>query len=431
MRRFALAGLGFAVACASARREAPQSPPPTPASAPPEPLYDDPSLQRYLEARASCLAREAGVTPAVFVLDEPDVGAWALPDGGVAVTRGLLALLRSEAELEAVLAHELAHLELGHADAVESAPVDDPTSVFEIPGLVMHAARDAAHSRTDERAADQRSIELLERCGRTALATGELFAVLEALEDDEGGGFFSSHPSTQSRRHHALAQVGPARPDPGRREYLEAIDGLRLGEDPRRGYVRGDHFVAPKLDLDAPLPPGWSTHVEDGVLLLEQPAISGWAILAPIEAPDPETMIQGFLDTAEVANTGVETSTVYAWSVTTSTFAVEEKGAIIACLRRGDVDLLLFAFVERAHWDAFTTDVTALVAGLGRIEDASLRAVEPLRIRVLELEEAATLAEVAERDDCDLDAAELGRLNGVAEGARLPAGMAIKVGRGS
>src|SRR5918994_6740609 len=53
----------------------------------------------------------------VTILNSPVVNAFALPSGRLYVTRGLLALANDSAELAAVLAHEIAHVTLRHADA--------------------------------------------------------------------------------------------------------------------------------------------------------------------------------------------------------------------------------------------------------------------------------------------------------------------------
>jgi beta-barrel assembly-enhancing protease len=50
----------------------------------------------------------------VFIYDSPLANAWALPGGVIFVTRGLLKVLSSEAELVAVLSHEMGHIERSH-----------------------------------------------------------------------------------------------------------------------------------------------------------------------------------------------------------------------------------------------------------------------------------------------------------------------------
>ncbi len=53
----------------------------------------------------------------VTLLDSPVVNAFALPNGRLYVTRGLVALASDTSEVAAVLAHEMAHVTLNHATA--------------------------------------------------------------------------------------------------------------------------------------------------------------------------------------------------------------------------------------------------------------------------------------------------------------------------
>ena len=78
-----------------------------------------PDLQRYVTDLGRALTRAArrDDLPWRFdVVNSPEVVAFALPGGQVIVTRGLLALLHDEAQLAAVLAHEIAHVSAGHVD---------------------------------------------------------------------------------------------------------------------------------------------------------------------------------------------------------------------------------------------------------------------------------------------------------------------------
>ena len=79
----------------------------------------NPGLNRYVSMVGLTVARASG-RPETFggynfaVLDSPELNAFAAPGGFVFVTRGVLEACRSEEELAAVLAHEVAHVELQH-----------------------------------------------------------------------------------------------------------------------------------------------------------------------------------------------------------------------------------------------------------------------------------------------------------------------------
>jgi predicted Zn-dependent protease len=81
-------------------------------------LYDDPALQRYVEDIGQRLARVSHRPdlPYFFrIVDSPQINAFALPGGYVYITRGILSYLNSEAELAAVLGHEIGHVTARHS----------------------------------------------------------------------------------------------------------------------------------------------------------------------------------------------------------------------------------------------------------------------------------------------------------------------------
>lgn len=81
------------------------------------PLAKDAKLQRYVNEVGRWVASQSDRPDLKWyfgVLDSADVNAFALPGGYVFVTRGLVELLSSEAELAGVLGHEIAHVMLQH-----------------------------------------------------------------------------------------------------------------------------------------------------------------------------------------------------------------------------------------------------------------------------------------------------------------------------
>ena len=82
-----------------------------------EPRRDNAELTRYVTLIGQALASNSGRSELPFyfgVLDSEQVNAYSTPGGYVFVTRGALQQMRDEAELAAVLAHEIAHIQLRH-----------------------------------------------------------------------------------------------------------------------------------------------------------------------------------------------------------------------------------------------------------------------------------------------------------------------------
>ena len=79
---------------------------------------DDAQLQQYVNEIGQRLAKAShrpGLDYRFLVVDTPEVNAFALPGGYIYITRGILSYLNSEAELAAVLGHELGHVTARHS----------------------------------------------------------------------------------------------------------------------------------------------------------------------------------------------------------------------------------------------------------------------------------------------------------------------------
>jgi predicted Zn-dependent protease len=209
----------------------------------------------------------------VTILNSPAINAFALPNGQLYVTRGLLALANDTAELASVLSHEMAHVIARHAaireDQAKQASLvsNTNTELLNNPEMgAMALARSkialATFSRAQELEADGVGVGISQRAGfdpygavRFLTAMGRN-AELRAPANNNGMDarfldFLSSHPGTPDRlkivRANARQYTAPGDVPRDKQSYLASIDGLPYGEDPHDGYVRGRRFLHPRL----------------------------------------------------------------------------------------------------------------------------------------------------------------------------------------
>jgi predicted Zn-dependent protease len=238
-------------------------------------LVEDERLQAYVAAVGEALAAgsERPRLPWRFrVLDDPAVNAFALPGGFVYVTRGLLAHLGSEADLAAVLGHEVGHVTARHSarrDAqarLASVALAAGALVEPRVGLGLDVAAAGVRvmllelGRGDEREADALGVRYAARSG---YETGAFVPVLRTLGRVEAAQplagvpwLLATHPASEERIR-AIRALVDGRGRVRRREYLGIIDGLVFGDDPRSGYLRGRSFVHPGLGVSLDLPRAW------------------------------------------------------------------------------------------------------------------------------------------------------------------------------
>lgn len=183
--------------------------------------YDiDPTLTNYVEGVGNKLAAvsDRDLPYEFVVLNNSVPNAWALPGGKIAVNRGLLTELESEAELAAVLGHEIVHAAAGHsANQMERgmllqglvlgtavAASDSDYGQFAVLGANVGAQLiNMKYGRGAELESDRYGMEYMSEAGydpEGAVSLQKTFVRLsEGRQADWLTGLFSSHPPSKER----------------------------------------------------------------------------------------------------------------------------------------------------------------------------------------------------------------------------------------
>jgi len=182
------------------------------------PLVDNPRLQRYVNDVGRWLASqtERPDLPWRFgVLDAPQLNAFAVPGGTIFLTRGLVAGMKSEAELAGVLAHEIAHVvKKHHLKAIQK----NAQASLAGDALTLALNRSSSDSRdkliafgtemysrgldkSDELDADRLGVVLAARGGYDAYGLPAVLQTLQAMnpEDSSLALMFKTHPAPGER----------------------------------------------------------------------------------------------------------------------------------------------------------------------------------------------------------------------------------------
>ncbi len=258
-------------------------------------VYANARLRAYVQLVGERLAAHSHRPQLQYrftVLDSPEVNAFALPGGYIYVTRGLLAHLDSEAELAAVLGHEIGHVAARHAVRQHSAAVVAHAGFtlgsILVPELGSRAGQSllntlggallSGYGRDHELEADRLGAEYLARSDYSPQAMIDVIALLKnqevfekALAAREGRaprvyhGVFASHPSADERLQQVVGEAekhrGAGNVRAQRSTYLKLLDGLAWNDSEAQGIRHGSDFYHRGLDFAVRFPAGW--HVDN------------------------------------------------------------------------------------------------------------------------------------------------------------------------
>ncbi len=227
----------------------------------------EPAIANYVNSVGQRLATVSDrKLPYEFkVINDSTPNAWALPGGKIAINRGLLTELSSEAELAAVLGHEIVHAAARHgAKGMERGmlmqgavlAVGIASSNSEYGRMAVGGAGIAAgligqkYGRDAEREADYYGMQYMARAGydpQAAVNLQETFVRLsEGRNQDWLSGLFASHPPSMERvaANRQTALELPAGGEIGRERYLQKIAPLIAAKEAYKAYDDGRKALA-------------------------------------------------------------------------------------------------------------------------------------------------------------------------------------------
>ncbi len=424
----------------------------------------DAKLRQYVTNLGNGVLRHTEMAGQRFkftLLDSPVVNAFALPGGYVYVTRGLMTLANSEAELAGVIGHEIGHVTARHSAkryntavgvgflatvlgiATKSRTAADLGNFFG-QGIV------ASFSRDQEYQADQLGIKYIGRAGYYPYAQANF---LHALQRDAAlarqmagvagtsspfGGFFDTHPNTADRVARArsyAAQVerqgGQAPKNQGRDRYLNQINGMYYGESPRHGYVRGRTFHHAPLRFSFQVPAGFQLINQAQAVFAKGPngAQMKFDGTRRAKIKDPAQHIRSEW-ARELNLSNVTSGKVNGMAAATATARVNTKQGQallrLIVIRYDANQLYRFIFVDRRGNQGRYASET--MRSFRKLTAGQANSVKPRRLRVVKAKRGSTVDRFVRQMKVEKEPRAVFELiNGLSPGQRLQPGQSVKV----
>jgi predicted Zn-dependent protease len=419
-------------------------------------VYREPRVQQVLEKTVDKLvaaSERPDLKYEVTILNSPAVNAFALPNGQLYVSRGLIALANDNSELASVLAHEMAHVIARHAairedQARQAALVNrvatDLLSDPQLGALALAKSKIALanFSRAQEFEADGIGVGISARAGYdpygaerflTAMGQNAHLRAQQASIDPRAPDFLSSHPATPERVTNAVANArqftGPGAGQREKNEYLTNLDGIVFGEDPSEGFVRGRKFLHPKLGFTFTAPDGFvldnTAQAVFGVKDNGAQALRLDVVRVPAEQVLPEYLNSGWIENIDTKS--VEEMTVGGFPAATATAKGDQWTFRLYVVRFGsEVYRIIYAAKNRT--EAVDKSFRDSLSTFRRMTANEITSAQPLRLKVMEVKRGDTVEKFARRMAvADRPAERFRVLNGLGDKDRVKPGDLVKV----
>ncbi len=416
-------------------------------------LVDDAGLQAYVRRIGTELARqsERPQLPWRFgVIDDPTPNAFALPGGPVYITRGLMNLMDSEAQLASVLGHEI-----GHITARHSAQMITRSQLGQIGLLaVMIAKPELAqfgnalssgmqllflkYGRDAERQADELGFKYALTENYDVSEMDDVFISLQRVGEAEGRSgipaWASSHPDPGERattaRQRVAALPAPAAPRViNETEYLNQIDGLVYGDNPRQGFFRGGEFLHPDLRFRLAMPNGWKTqNMPQAVVAIspQQDAI----VQLQFAQGTPTTAARQFFSQQGMQQGQASSSPINGHPAYTSYFQAQTQDGAVAGLvtfvSHNNNTYQILAYTPAQMLNSYDNLFRSVAGSFSTLTDPSALNIRPNVVDIVQIPSAMTLTQFNQRYPSVIPIAELSIINQVGPNDVIPARTRVK-----
>lgn len=425
-------------------------------------LYQDKALQDFITQKGKQLAaisHRPNLAYEFKIVDSDVLNAFAVPGGYVYFTRGIMAHFNNEAQFAGVLGHETGHITARHSVAQQRNALLGQLGI--IAGVVINPklaqfAQTASQGlgllflkfgRDAERQADQLGVEYSSKIGYDAKEMADFFLTLERKGAKSGAAelpeFLSTHPDP-GNRYVTVKKLAAEWKNKlklsdavvNRNSYLQRIEGLIYGEDPRQGYLENSVFYHPELKFQFPVPQGWKYQntpqqvqlaPNDGKALLMLTLAPGKSLQEAANAVLQQNNLQ-LLDSKQLNVNGLPAVGMVATPTAQQGQQPQDIRILSYLIQYGNAIYHFLGVSSTADFNQFTSYFTNTMEGFRQLTDQKKLDKKPERIHIKTINSNSTFEQALRNlSVTDKRFEELAILNGMKLSDKVTAGMKIKI----
>jgi predicted Zn-dependent protease len=407
-------------------------------------LYDDQEILNYVDGIGQKMAKISHRPQLKYefkVMNSPVINAFAVPGGYIYITRGILAYLNNEAELAGVIGHEIGHVTARHSaqkyTEVSLAQLGLGVGTMISPEFAQFSGLAAQgigllflkFSRDDERQSDELGVAYSTRVGYDAREMANFFHTLDKMRGKTEQGsipdWFSTHPNPADRVvdvRNMAEEVQKEKNLSGlkinRDQYLDKINGLIYGNNPREGFVENDMFYHPDMKFQFPVPSGWKVNnlpSQVQIISSEENAIIIFTLGSTNSASSSADAFLKQTKASVAQRNNVQVNGLKAVQIYSQMADGKNVLRIQShFIERKNQVFVFHGFTNNSLFDTFRPTFTASASGFKALTDRNILNIQPDRLKIQKVSRKGSLKETLKKwgvVDAELD--ELALINGM------------------
>ena len=428
-------------------------------------VYDDAKMQAFIEREGKAMGRishRPQINYQFKIVDSPVVNAFAVPGGYVYFTRGIMAHFNNEAEFAGVLGHEIGHITARHS-AKQQSKQQLAQGLLITGSLMSETIRQYGQaasqtlgllfmkfSRDNESQSDELGVEYSTAVGYDSHEMANFFQTISRLSSASGQSvpdFMSTHPNPDNRftRVHQLSdniqtKIGDkSKLKVNRKSYLQMIEGLVYGEDPRQGFVENWMFYHPDLKFQFPVPTNWKYQNSPSQFVMQSEDGKGAILMSAgsgSSLQEVKTAMISQYKLTEQSSKNLSTNGLTALEFTALQVAEQKEGGevqpnsklLVTLIQYNGLIYKLIGVATEAEFASYERSYRSTMDNFRVLTDRDKLSRQPERIRIKTLSKTTTLQQaLASYNMPSTRLTELAILNGMEPTAQVKAGSMIKI----
>lgn len=247
--------------------------------------------------------------------------------------------------------------------------------------------------------------------------------------------WLATHPAPENRVSLLNEQIAATGVDfEGRpiyaQQYMNRLNGMSYGSDPRHGFFQGNTFYHPEMAFKVDFPEGWQTQNTRSAVAAVSPNQDAMVLLTLAEEGSLTAAEQAFFQAQGIQAGSRWSPRLRGFDTLGRDFAFANqeqnlRGRVVFV--EGDNRIFrLLTYTPEPRWRGYQNQVSSAIGTFEELTDRRYLSVQPAKLRIVQLDRAMSLEEFQRRYPSSVDLQTLAIVNQVDEGERLDAGRLMK-----